>query len=135
MENTIRVERAILGLTQDDLAKKIGVPLRRLRKPTPNVICSFADKRTYVRSQTMLAASTFMIGAKALGLDTSPMEGFDEYRLKKLLHIPKSMTVPIIVSLGYDIGAESDKQSVRLPLVEKMRFETFDGKMELDDGE
>ena len=25
MENTIRVERAILGLTQDDLAKKIGV--------------------------------------------------------------------------------------------------------------
>ena len=25
MENTIRVERAILGITQDDLAKKIGV--------------------------------------------------------------------------------------------------------------
>ena len=25
MENTIKVERAILGLTQDDLAKKIGV--------------------------------------------------------------------------------------------------------------
>lgn len=25
MENTIKVERAILGLTQDDLAKRIGV--------------------------------------------------------------------------------------------------------------
>lgn len=25
MENTIRVERAILGITQDDLAKRIGV--------------------------------------------------------------------------------------------------------------
>lgn len=25
MENTIKVERAILGITQDDLAKKIGV--------------------------------------------------------------------------------------------------------------
>ncbi len=103
--------------------KRLIVILRRLKSPTPRVITSREEAAAYVSAQTMLAASTFMIAAKAAGLDTSPMEGFDEYRLKKLLSIPQQMHIPIIVALGYPIDTEYPPQSVRIPLEEKLSFD------------
>ena len=54
MENTIKVERAILSLTQDDLAKKIGVS-----RQTINSI----EANRYVPS-TVLALKLSMIFGK-----------------------------------------------------------------------
>lgn len=108
--------------------KNLIVTMRRFRKPTPHVSTSRHDAGQYVCLQTMLAASTFMIAAKAVGLDTSPMEGFDEYRLKKLLSIPSSMRVPLIVALGYGIEVDEGVQSVRLPIEEKLSFDLFNKK-------
>ncbi len=51
MENTIKVERAILNLTQDDLAKKIGVS-----RQTINSI----EANRYVPS-TVLALKLFLL--------------------------------------------------------------------------
>ena len=107
------------------LLKRIFVPLRRLQSPLPNVITSHADRVAYVRSHTMLAVATFMIAARARGLDTCPMEGFDEGRLKKLLDIPASMIVPAMVPLGYAADAEEVIPSVRVPLYERLHLEKF----------
>lgn len=104
--------------------KKIVVPIMRLFRPTPTAITSQQEAIQYVRSQTMLAAATFMIAAKGAGLDTSPMEGFDEDRLKRLLNIPAYMSVPIIIPVGYALETTAT-QSVRLSLKEKLSFDIF----------
>lgn len=111
------------------LGKKITVPIRRLFRPTPTVITSPQEAAHYVRSHTMLAAMNFMIAAKSIGLDTSPMEGFDEERLKKLLAIPASMTVPVIISIGYPLDDETPPPSVRLPLEEKLSLDLFPNRV------
>lgn len=107
------------------LIKKLGTPLVRVFRSTPRALTSFKDARHYVCSQTMLAAATFMIAARSVGLDTSPMEGFDERRVKKILKIPPAMSVPIIVALGYSNDAEESPRSVRIPLTEKVRINSF----------
>lgn len=110
-------------------AKRIIIPLRRLRRPTPNVITSAAEATAYVASQTMLAAENFMIAAKASGLETCPMEGFDEVRLKTLLKIPHYMHVPLIISVGHPLEGDEKPRSVRLPLAEKLHFDQFGRKL------
>ena len=104
--------------------KRISVALRRFSKPTPHVVTTDEQARTYVKAQTMLSAQNFMIAAKSIGLDTSPMEGFDEKRLKHLLAIPKSMSVPLIISLGY-ASEDGRGKSVRIPVVEKIKRNIF----------
>ena len=111
------------------IAKKIVVPIRRLYRPTPNVITSRTEAVQYVRCQTMLAVATFMIAAKSVDLDTSPMEGFDEERLKKLLAIPSAMSVPIIVAVGYPLDQTAIAPSVRLPLRKKLSIDLFPNRV------
>ncbi len=110
------------------LAKRIAVPIRRFRKPTPGLLSSSHEISGFVCAQTMLAASTFMIAAQALGLDTCPIQGFDEYRIRRLLRLPSEMVVPIIIPLGYRLDAEPSQQSWRYPIHEKMHVNVFGGK-------
>lgn len=110
-------------------AKRLAIPIRRLLRPTPNVITSPQEASAYVRSQTMLAASTFMLAAKAAGLGTSPIEGFDEERLKKLLAIPGAMTVPLLIAVGYPLDEASLMPTARLPIGEKVRIDLFPNRL------
>lgn len=107
------------------LGKRIAVPIARMFRPVPNVIASSAGARAYVSSQTMLAAATFMIAAKAAGIDTNPMEGFDESRVKRLLGIPARMSVPIMIAAGYGLDSPDRARSVRLELPEKLHHERW----------
>jgi nitroreductase len=107
------------------LAKRIAVPVRRLFAPTPGLVTSKFEATQYVRGQTMLSAATFMIAASGAGLVTSPMEGFDEYRLKRLLAIPFGHTVPIIIAVGYPPEGAESRPSFRLPLAEKISWDLF----------
>jgi nitroreductase len=105
--------------------KRAYLALRSLFKPTPFAISSARDASVYVRAQTMLTAATFMIAAKSAGIDSSPMEGFDERRVKELLKIPSYMSVPIIVALGYLDESDTTPMSVRLPLTRKVSMNYF----------
>lgn len=107
------------------LIKRLGAAIRRLAKPTPLVISQHSDVLAYVRSQTMLAAATFMIAAKSADLDTCPMEGFDEVRVKKLLNIPQHMTIPLLIPVGYRLEIDERPQSIRLGLDEKLKLDVF----------
>ena len=105
--------------------KKIAMPIRRLSKPTPHTITSRSDAVAYVRSQTMLAVGTFLLAAESAGLASCPMEGFDEDRLKRLLAIPRRMTVPAIVTIGYMVDGDTTPYSVRTSLEEKVSIDLF----------
>ena len=111
------------------LGKRIAVPLMRVRRPLPHPVSSAAEAKEYVRRHTMLAASTFMIAAKSVGVVTCPMEGFDEHRLMQLLEIPAYMTVPIIITAGYPLDFEQTPRTARVPIDLKLSFDLFPNKL------
>ena len=106
------------------LARALFLPLRRLFTPTPTLPVTRSGLRGYAVKQTMLAAQTFMLAAAAHDLDTCPMEGFDEVRVKRLLAIPRRMAVPVMVTVGYAADGLPPKPP-RFPLERKLHRERF----------
>jgi nitroreductase len=58
------------------------------------------DMRVVAHKTTGLAAQTFMLSMASEGYDTCPMEGSDTWRVKRLLNIPRSAEINMIVSCG-----------------------------------
>ncbi len=69
---------------------------------------------------TALFGMTVMIVARAYGLETHPMEGYDEERLKKFLNIEDHKVVPMIIAIGY-----KDPSKTLLPRAYRFKFEEF----------
>lgn len=46
-------------------------------------------------------AMTFMIAARAFGVETHPMDGFDEDCVKKEFSIPEDKIIPLLIAVGY----------------------------------
>ncbi|WP_299124308.1 nitroreductase family protein [uncultured Tenacibaculum sp.] len=59
-----------------------------------------SDIRIVAHKTCGLAAQTFMLSMAAENYDTCPMEGSDTWRVKKLLNIPSSAEINMIVSCG-----------------------------------
>lgn len=60
--------------------------------------------RTVTHKSLALAAQTFMLAMAEKGLDTCPMEGFDQCRVARLLQLPRSAQVSMVISCGYRDG-------------------------------
>jgi len=61
---------------------------------------SESDVRVSVHKSAALASMTFMLGMKAVGYDTCPMEGYDSKRIKKLLDLPSGSEICMIIGCG-----------------------------------
>jgi nitroreductase len=96
------------------LWKAAILPFLGLARPVPSVPA--VHKRYWLTKQVMLTAMTFMLAATSAGLATSPMEGFDESRVKRVLKIPRSHIVPVVIAVGY--AAEGSLKKTRLPLAD-----------------
>ncbi len=59
-----------------------------------------SDIRVVGHKSTALAAQTFMLSMAALDYDTCPMEGFDSVRLKRVLNLPKSSEINMVIGCG-----------------------------------
>jgi len=59
-----------------------------------------SDMRIVAHKSAGLAAQNFMIGMAAINYDTCPMEGFDSLRIKKILHLPASAEINMILGCG-----------------------------------
>lgn len=46
-------------------------------------------------------AMSLMLSAKSLGLDTHPMDGFDQAAVKKEFNIPDHYWIPVLIAMGY----------------------------------
>ena len=59
-----------------------------------------SDMRIVAHKSAGLAAQNFMISMAAIGYDTCPMEGSDTVRVKKILNIPSSAEINMVISCG-----------------------------------
>lgn len=88
--------------------------------PTINTAEGWAFKNT------ALAIQTFILSATANGLATSPMEGFDDPTLRRILRIPDRYAIPAIVAVGYPAAnAKPSQPSPRPPLESMTSWNTF----------
>jgi nitroreductase len=94
------------------LLKATALPVLGLVTPMPSIPAVF--QRFWLTKQTMLCAMTLMLAAHAAGLATLPMEGFDEHRVRRVLRIPRSQIVPVVIAIGY--AAEGNLKKSRLPM-------------------
>ncbi len=76
-------------------------------------------KRKAIRDSALFAMCV-MIVARYFGLETHPMEGFDEAKLKRFLGIGKDRIVPMIIAIGY-----KHPEKELLPRAYRFTFEEF----------
>ncbi|MDP9268980.1 MAG: nitroreductase family protein [Acidobacteriota bacterium] len=84
------------------------------------------DLGVWVNRQVMIAFTTLMWMAEALGYDTAPMEGFDEDSVKKLLKVPESVRVVALLAIGR-LQGEDKPYGGRFP-IERVCFAEEWGK-------
>lgn len=94
------------------LWKALLVPVVARLRPVPSM--QAVHKSFWLAKQVSLAAMVFMLAAQAAGLATCPMEGFGEVQVRRVLGIPRSQTVVLVVAVGYADNAGLKK--TRLPL-------------------
>ncbi|AFK04969.1 nitroreductase [Emticicia oligotrophica DSM 17448] len=68
-------------------------------KPIIHLI-THADQRVSLHKTCALAAQTFMLSMKSENYDTCPMEGFDERIIKRILNLPASAEVCMVIACG-----------------------------------
>ena len=80
--------------------KKIMIHFIGMFKVIPREPCSVSDMRVWAHKTTVLACENLMLAVRAYGYDSCPMEGMDSKRIKKMLNLPKSAEVCMVVSVG-----------------------------------
>ncbi|NLO71306.1 MAG: nitroreductase family protein [Porphyromonadaceae bacterium] len=106
----------VLGIFRKILSMSIS-----LFRPMTTTI-SECDMRVVVHKTCGLAAQTFMIAMAEAGYDTCPVEGFDSRRVKKLLKLPCSAEINMVIPCGIrkgNLGIWGDRY--RVPFEEVYR--------------
>jgi len=62
------------------------------------------NNQVWVNRHVMIAYTTMMWMAEALGYDTAPMEGFWEDKVKQVLNIPPEVRVVALLAIGHRAG-------------------------------
>jgi nitroreductase len=87
------------------------IVLARFR-PIPSL--QAIHKSYWLAKQVSLSAMVFMLAAESAGLSTCPMEGFGEHQVRRVLGIPTSHSVVLVIPIGY--ADNSAMKKTRLPL-------------------
>ncbi len=59
-----------------------------------------SDMRIVAHKTAGLAAENFMVSMAAIGYDTCPMEGIDSLRIKRILNLPSSAEITMVIGCG-----------------------------------
>lgn len=68
---------------------------------------------SWSQRQCYLALGNAINGAKSLGLDSCPMEGFDAKAYSRILKLPENLVPTVICPVGY--AADKPRQKMRFP--------------------
>ncbi len=79
-------------------------------------------RKIFAAKNTAFFAMTVMIAAQGLGLETHPMDGFDEEAIKKDFGISEDKIIPCIVALGYMREGINLLPRFRFPVKEIAKF-------------
>lgn len=80
--------------------KRLVFHILALFRPMPRGPAGKADMRVWAHKSTALACENLMLSLRAFGYDSCPMEGIDERRIQKLLHLPRTAEVCMVISAG-----------------------------------
>ena len=80
--------------------KKLAIAVMGLARIIPRGPAGKADMRVWAHKSTALACENLMLSLRAFGFDSCPMEGMDERRIQKLLGLPRSAEVCMVISAG-----------------------------------
>lgn len=78
------------------------------------------QKLAWAQHQTYLALGNAVNGAKALGFDSCPMEGFDPKGYAKILNLPENLVPTALCPIGY--ASDKPKPKIRFPKEEVVVF-------------
>ncbi len=84
----------------NNFKRRIMFWLRSLKEPTVNGPVRKADYRVYGTLQAALAAQTLMLSLAAHGYESCPMGGIDKRGIGRLLGLPKSAEVTMVIAAG-----------------------------------
>lgn len=83
-------------------------------------------RKLFAVKNASLFAMTLMIAAKGMGLDTHPMDGFDEDCIKKEFKIPEDKVIPMLIAVGYlREGINLLPRAWRRDMKEFLKFNSF----------
>jgi nitroreductase len=93
----------------------IGFSIAGLFRPVPRGPNSKAETQLVAVKSAALAAENFVLAMAAQGLATCMMEGFDEFRVKRLLGLGFSARVVMVIGIGYEAEKGTWGPQMRLP--------------------
>ena len=70
-----------------------------------------AARLAWAQKQVYIALGNALNGAKALGFDSCPMEGFDPAQYSKILGLPENIVPTLVCPIGY--AADTPRPKVR----------------------
>ncbi len=79
------------------------------------------DIMATIHGSNSLASMTFMYAMTAQGYDTCPLGGFDSVRLKKLLNLPSSTEITMVIACGKGTPSGIWGERHRVPFEEVVR--------------
>jgi len=97
------------------LLKKIVFGIVGLFRPVPRFPFGKSQLEVWAQKSTALACENIMLGFRAAGYDSCPMEGYDEKRVKRILNIPRRVKLTMIIAAGRRAPDGLYGPSVRFP--------------------
>ncbi len=83
-------------------------------------------RKIFAVKNTALYAMNIMLAAKGLGIETHPMDGFDEQCIKKEFNIPNDKIIPMLIAVGHlKSGITLLPRAFRRGLSEFVNFEKY----------
>jgi nitroreductase len=70
------------------------------KKPVMREPANHTDMRIWAIKSTALACQNMMLAARAYGYDSCPMEGIDSRRIRKMLKLPRSSDIVMVLGFG-----------------------------------
>ena len=74
---------------------------------------SAEQKLAWAQKQAYIALGNALNGAKSLGLDSCPMEGFDAKEYSRILDLPSNLVPSVLCPVGY--AADEPRPKLRFP--------------------
>lgn len=115
-----------------DSWESLGYMKPEMRDVYKNMVYQLQGEPTSIKRKffaiknTALFAMNLMIAARGFGLETHPMDGFEEECIKKEFNIPDDKIIPMIVALGYlKDGIELLPRAFRRSLEDFVKNETY----------
>lgn len=104
------------------MVKRVAGAVAGIARAVPRGPYSQSEMRVWAAKSTALACENLMLALRAHGYDSCPMEGFDEWRVRKLLKLPKDGFVVMVIAAGKRADDGVYHRRFRFPMEEFVTY-------------